>query len=185
MKRLFIIHGYGGYPDKNWFPWLKTQVEKLGVQVSIPAMPHTETPLLSEWLPYLQQVVGDPDEETYLVGHSLGCATILRYLESLDENQRVGGAVLVASFAEPIHFKELDNFTTPKWDDEKVRRATDKITIINSDNDPHIPLAMAEHIRDRFGAKLIVIPGAGHINETSGYTEVPLVLEELKTTMGI
>jgi predicted alpha/beta hydrolase family esterase len=181
MRRLFIIHGYTGYPNKNWFPWLKTEAEKLGMNVTVPAMPNTEAPQLNEWLPYLQEIVGKPNEDTYFVGHSLGCSTILRYLESLSEGQRVGGAILVAGFAEPIHFTELDSFTTSAWDDEKIKQATRKLVVINSDNDPHVPTEMAEHIHQRFGAKLIIIPDAGHINESSGYKEAPFVLDELKS----
>jgi predicted alpha/beta hydrolase family esterase len=48
---------------------------------------------------------------------------------------------------------------------------------INSDNDPHVPLEDGEVLRDELGAKLIVCPGGGHLNEKSGFTEFPLVLE--------
>lgn len=182
-KRVIIVHGYTGYPEKNWFPWLRTELEKLGVTVTVPAMPNTEAPNFNEWLPHLQQVVGTPDSDTYLVGHSLGCPTILRLLESLPDGQRVGGVVLVAGFAEPIHLTELDGFTVDSWNDEKIKQATNKIVLINSDNDEHIPLVMGERMHDRFGAELIVLHDAGHVNEKSGHSEVPFVLDELKKIM--
>ena len=28
MKRVFIIHGWDGYPEEGWFPWLKEELEK-------------------------------------------------------------------------------------------------------------------------------------------------------------
>ena len=186
MKRVFIIHGYTGYPDKNWFPWLKRELEKLGVEVSVPALPNTNSPQLGEWLPYLKKTVGAPDEETYLVGHSLGCPTILRYLQSLDDGQKVGGALLVAGFAEPlVQLPELDSFTEGEWNDAKVRAGANKLTIMNSDDDPAVPYVNGEHVRDRFKAKLITVHNAGHINEKSGYTEVPFVLDELKKMLEI
>lgn len=43
-------------------------------------------------------MVGVPDEQTYFVGHSLGCQAIARYLESLSESIKVGGVVFVAGF---------------------------------------------------------------------------------------
>lgn len=178
MKRVFIIHGYTGYPEKNWFPWLKAELEKLGFQVTVPAMPNTEAPQFNEWLPYLQQVVGNIDKETYFVGHSLGCPTILRLLESLPEGQKAGGAVLVAGFAEPIHLTELNSFTESNWNDEKIKQSVNKIALINSDNDEHIPLEMGERMRDRFNAELVVLKNAGH-------TTVPFVLDELKKVMGL
>lgn len=183
MKKVIIVHGHGGYANKNWFPWLKSQLEASGVSVQVPNMPGTDAPDFPVWLQHLQQTVGRADEDTYFVGHSLGCATILRYLERLDEGQRVGGAVLVAGFAEPIHFTELDSFTTDSWNDSRIINAANRIVLINSNDDPHVPLEMAERMRDRFGAELVVVNKAGHLNEKSGYTELPLVFEKLTTMM--
>lgn len=185
MKRVFIIHGYTGYPEKNWFPWLKAELEILGVEVYVPTMPNTEAPQFSEWHLHLQNVIGIAEEETYFVGHSLGCPAILRYLESLPEGQKVGGVVLVAGFAEPIHFTELDSFTTEEWNDTKINQSVNKIVLINSDNDEHVPLEMGKRMRDRFNAELLVINQAGHINEKSGHKTVPFVLNELKELMSL
>ena len=27
MQRVFIIHGWDGYPEEGWFPWLKKELE--------------------------------------------------------------------------------------------------------------------------------------------------------------
>lgn len=186
MKRVFIVHGYTGYPEKNWFPWLKTELEKLGLQVAVPAMPHTEAPLLNEWLPHLQKVVGDPDEDTYFVGHSLGCPTILRYLESLGNDQMLGGVLLVAGFAETLpHLPQLDSFTEGTWDDGSIKAHVKKIAIINSDDDKAVPLFNGEHVRDRFSAELTVVHNMGHINEKAGVKEVPFVLNKLQDMMAL
>lgn len=185
MKRVFIVHGYTGFPEKNWFPWLKGELEQLGANVTVPALPHTDAPQFNEWLAALQQVVGEVDEETFFVGHSLGCPTILRLLESLPEGQKAGGAVLVAGFAEPIHLTELDDFTIDVWDDEKIKQSVAKIVLINSNNDEHVPLEMGERMRNRFNAELVVLHNAGHINEKSGHTTVPFVLEEVKKVAGL
>lgn len=180
MQRVIIVHGYEGNPNVHWLPWLRAELEKLGVEVLVPAMPNTNEPKLSEWLPHLQTVVGSSDEQTYFVGYSLGCPTVLRFLEALPDGQKVGGAVLVAPFAEPIRLTELNSFVEPTWDDTKITQATDNITLISSDNDPYIPFDMAERMRDRFQAKLITLHNAGHINTSSGYTDAPEVLTELK-----
>jgi uncharacterized protein len=181
MKRVFIIHGYTGYPHKNWFPWLKSELEQEGARATVPAMPNTDAPQLSEWLPHLTRVIGQPNSETFLVGHSLGCITILQYLSALPEGSRIGGAVLVAGFAEPILFHELDNFFTPPLEAEKIKSACPKLEVINSDNDEYVPLWQGQRIADRFNATLTVLNGAGHINQSSGFTQLPVVLEKLRT----
>jgi uncharacterized protein len=180
MKRVFIIHGYGGSPNKNWFPWLKSELEKLNVSVIVPAMPNTENPQLSEWLPYLQSQVGTADENTYFVGHSLGCIAILRYIESLPKNARVGGVVLVAGFISSIHFHELDNFFQTPLNDEKIKTSVKKIIAINSDNDPHVPYQQAEEIKNSLNSELIMIHNGEHLNGKAGYLTFPDLLKKVE-----
>jgi len=180
MKRVFIIHGYTGYPDTNWFPWLKNELEKLNISVFIPSMPNTKNPQLREWLPYLQQQVGTPDRNTYFIGHSLGCITILKYIESLPENTKIGGALLIAGFINPIHFSELNNFFPKPLNDEKIKRNVIKIININSDNDHHVPLVQADEIKNRLNSEMIIIHNGGHLNDKAGFEEFPLLLEKLK-----
>lgn len=77
-KRVFLIHGWEGYPEEGWRLWLKKELEQRGFKVIMPAMPDTATPTMEKWVPFLTQIVGNPDEQTYFIGHSLGCITILR-----------------------------------------------------------------------------------------------------------
>ena len=44
-KRAFIIHGWDGYPEEGWFPWLKAELEQRGFTVEIPSMPHPAEPI--------------------------------------------------------------------------------------------------------------------------------------------
>lgn len=97
-KRVFIIHGWDGYPEEGWFPWLKKELEAKSFTVFVPQLPKPDEPRIDNWVPELRKVVGNPDEQTYFVGHSMGCQTIARYLETLPEGVKVGGAVFVAGF---------------------------------------------------------------------------------------
>jgi uncharacterized protein len=178
-KRVFIIHGWEGTPDSNWFPWLKSELGKYGFEVFVPQMPNADFPVAEEWLEYLQKIVGEPDNNTFLVGHSLGAIAILRYIESLPENKTAGGAILVAGFSEHIGIGEIENFFAIPLDYEKVKTAAGKIVAINSDNDPYVPLKQGEIMRDRLGAKLIVVPNGNHLNEGDGSFKFPLILEEI------
>lgn len=76
-KRVFIIHGWDGHPDEQWFPWLKKELEQRGFEVYVPQMPKTEEPRIDIWVPYLRGLVGRPDQDTYFVGHSIGPQAIL------------------------------------------------------------------------------------------------------------
>ena len=188
MKRVIIIHGWEGKPASNWFPWLKGELEARGIVVLVPEMPETAHPRESEWVPYLAKTVGTPDENTFLIGHSLGGITILRYLESLPEGTRIGGAVLVAAFSEALPnrkaFAELSSFFACPVDFERTRRAAARqFVAIQSDNDRYVPMLHGEIFKDKLGAKLITVKGGGHLNAGDGYLEFPEALAALDALM--
>ena len=121
MKRAVIIHCWDGYPDYCWYPYVKKELEAKGFEVQVPAFPETDAPKLDAWLHVLKEKVGIPDGNTYLIGHSVGCITIFRYLESLAPGQKIGGVVLVAGFTDDLGFKELKNFFTTEIQFEKIK----------------------------------------------------------------
>lgn len=178
-KRIFIIHGWEGTPKSNWFPWLKEQLEDRGLEVIVPVMPNTDYPVFSEWLDYLKNIIVKADEETYFIGHSLGVVAILRYLESLPSQQKIGGVVMVAGFSESLGIAETESFFATPLNYEKVKNFAGKFIAINSDNDPYVPLKKGEILRDKLGAELIVVQGGSHLNESAGFTKLPIVLESL------
>src|SRR4030067_3170430 len=108
-NRLIMVHGWAGTPTGGWFPWLASEMGQRGWKVLVPAMPNTNNPKQAEWVPFLKQIVGKVDKNTFMVGHSLGCVTILRFLESLPSEEQIGGVVLVAGVDNPLKFKELRN----------------------------------------------------------------------------
>jgi uncharacterized protein len=189
-KRAFIVHGWGGYPEEGWFPWLKRQLEEKGFTVAVPAMPNAGHPLRDEWLPALREAISTPDEETYLVGHSLGCQVILHYLQSLTANQMIGGAVLVApvsgeeSITDLINKTEgahdvLDPWTTYPMDWNTIRSHARSFEAIFSDNDRWIRSDMAPKIKERLGAGVILLHEKSHFSGDDGIIELPEALEAI------
>lgn len=179
-KKVYIIHGWEGTPEANWFPWLKKELTQKGIDAIVPLMPNTNNPNCVEWVNFLQKNLINPDENTYLVGHSLGVITILRYLELLPEGLKIGGAILVAGFSEPIGLKELDNFFQTSLNYEKVKNSAKMFVAIHSDNDHIVPIEKGYLLKDRLGAELVIIPNAGHLNEGDGYFKLPIILKFIK-----
>jgi len=165
MKKAIIVHCWEGYPEYCWYPWVKKELENLGFQVEVPAFPDTENPKLSEWLAMLKKVAGAPDEDLYFIGHSIGCATIMRYLETLEENQKVGGAVFVAGYNENIGFDELQNFFETPIDLEKIKTKAKKgFVAVHSDDDPYVDLKFADIFKEKLEAEVIIKLGAKHFS---------------------
>ena len=185
-KRVFIVHGWDGYPEEGWFPWLKKELEQKGFQVSVPQLPDPDTPRIDSWIPALASAVGIPDEQTYFVGYSIGCSTIVRYLETLPPDVRVGGVVFVAGFFKRLILEgeEESPAIAEPWlktavDFQKVRSHLDKNVAIFSDNDPYVPLDNQDDFRDKLGSEIIIEHGKWHFNEGNGVMELPSALESV------
>jgi hypothetical protein len=50
MKRVILIHGWDGFPNNCWFPWLKKELEDKDFEVIVPAMPNPEHPKVKPWV---------------------------------------------------------------------------------------------------------------------------------------
>lgn len=167
-----------------FFPWLKNELENQGIQVFIPPMPNVIISHSADWVAAIKKAVDMPDVKTYFVGHSLGVIAILRYLESLTENEKIGGAVFVAGFAESIGYHKLENFFTTPLDYKKVKgQIIKKFVAIHSDNDTFVPKVESERLREKLGAELIVVSGAWHFDDSDGFKELPAALEVLRGMM--
>lgn len=179
MRRVFIIHGWEGSPEANWFPWLKEELSKKGIEAIIPVMPNSAHPKRADWVAELKKQTGEVDSDTYFVGHSLGAITVLLFLQDLPEGVKAGGAILVAGFPGPIEYDELNSFFEKPLDFENIRQKAQRVVVIDSDNDPYVPAHNAEMLEKKLHAKRVTIKEGGHLNADDGYTEFPEVLESL------
>ena len=185
-KRVFVVHGWGGDPHGGWKPWLKKELEKKGFEVTMPQMPNTENPKMNEWVGTLAKLVGKPDGNTILVGHSLGTVCVLRYLEGLEGKEKIGGVVLVAGLSRNLGIPELQNFfPSLSYDWAGIKKHCKKFITINSDNDYYIPLAHGEEFKKELGAEMIVMHNHGHFSSADGFTELPVLLECVLDISGV
>lgn len=183
--KVFIIHGWDGYPEEAWFPWLKQELDSNGFQVFIPQMPNPAQPEIEAWVSHLTQIAPDIDEHTYFVGHSVGCQTIIRFLEKLPAKTKVAGVVFVAGWftLTGLETDEERQIAQP-WletpiDFAKFKTHTDHITAIFSTNDKFVPKENQQLFREHLGAQIIVESDRGHFSEYDDAFELPLVLDTI------
>src|SRR6185437_15891306 len=187
MKRAVIVHCWGGGPDYAWYPWVAKQLEAKEFEVLVPEMPDTEEPKLNKWLPHLEEVIGEPDEELVLIGHSLGCAAVMRYLETLPEDKKVRKVILVAAFTDQIGFKELESFFKKPFNFEKIKaKSLEGFVVLQSDNDPFVSEQYGNRLEEELGAVLLIKEDAEHMSgpllEDDSCIELPEVVEEVAGT---
>ena len=185
MKRVFIVHGWEGYPEEGWFPWLKGELEKQNYNVSVPSMPNPSSPAILPWVEHLDKTIGKPDENTYLIGHSIGCQTILHYLDTISGSANVGGVIFVAGFVKLQNLKtDEEKKLAKKWLDSpinlgKIKFLSKRFVAIFSDNDSWVPLSNSNFFKEKLDAKIVIESKKGHFSGSDGIKKLPVILEEL------
>lgn len=186
MKRVIIVHGWGGSPSEGWFPWLKKELEKNNFLVKTPKMPETDKPKISDWTNFLKTIAGQIDGETYFVGHSIGCQTILRLMEK--EQNQAGAIVLVAPWvflSEAAFETSEDKLIAAPWLENPINFANlkskaKKYVAIFSSDDPLVPLEQNLKVfKDDLGAEILIEKNKGHFSGDDDIVKLPSALNAL------
>ncbi|MGI8419301.1 MAG: RBBP9/YdeN family alpha/beta hydrolase [Candidatus Levyibacteriota bacterium] len=181
-NKAFIFHGTGGYPEENWFPWLKASLAKQGCPVIIPRFLTPEGQSLATWNQAFDIYRSQLDENTLLIGHSLGGLYLLRVLESMDKPVRAAIFIGASIGIRPIKFYEGDEkFSGFQFKWGKIKASAKSFRVFHSDNDPYVSLGNGQELAKHLGVDLTLVPHAGHFNASAGYTQFPQLLEEIKS----
>lgn len=185
QKRAYIVHGWGGSPQDAWIPWLKKTLESKGVLVSAPQMPDEEHPRIDLWVGFLDGMVIDPNVQTYFIGHSIGCQTIMRYIQILPENIRVGGAIFVAGWFNLENLANADEERIAKpWlaqpiHDEKLQAHVKQTAVLLSDNDPYGCTKQNIERFEKLSAKTMLLKNGGHLDSQKELPELLTISKEM------
>ena len=117
-RRLIIVHGWGGSPANDWIGWAAEAFREKGYEVIAPEMPDTDNPVIEKWVRHLSAVTGMVDKNTYFIGHSIGCQTIMRFLETIDI--KIGGAIFVAGWFNLTNQSEEEDVIAKPWIESQI-----------------------------------------------------------------
>lgn len=183
MNNIFIFHGTEGYPEENWFPWLKGELEKKGHKVFVPQFPSPPVvpAKISEWFDVLENYKKYINNDAILIGHSLGGKFLLRILERLERPIKAAFFVGTPIGVPPIANNERDNaFTGNDFDWEIIKKKAQHFIVFQSDNDPYVSLDNGKELAKNLSVELSFIPNAGHFNTKAGYTKFDGLFKKLE-----
>ncbi len=175
-----IIHGSGGNPSGNWFPWLAAELQKRGHSVVLPEFPRPKQQNLSSWMECFDTHVQSLTKTSVLVGHSTGVALALNVLQR--ESTPIAAAFLVGGFVGAIGNEAYDPLNASffesdfQWD--RVRRNVAEVFVYAGDDDPYVPLAKSIELANLLGSELVLVPGGGHLNYETGYLRFDRLLRD-------
>lgn len=185
MKKVFIIHGYGGMPNKGWRPWLMRELAKINIWACALQMPMVDNPKKNDWVEKIKYEIalgGGPENDIYLVGHSLGVCAILHYLQG-NNICKIKGAVLVSG---PIYilskekYRPIDNFMDSDFDYKKIKENCEKFVVIHGDNDQAVPYSHGIELANNLSCELMTVKKGDHLSYGNKLNKLPQVLNAIK-----
>lgn len=177
-KQVYIIHGYMASVTDHWFDWLKAELEKQGVAVHILAMPDSKKPQPEAWTNYLKENV-NLTGQTYFIGHSLGCISLLLYLNRYQ--LKASGMILVAGFIEKVKdIPELDAFLAEEISIPLLIENVPKRLVIAATDDYVVPFELTKKLAEALKSPMITIPDGGHFLGRDDFTDFPALLKAMK-----
>lgn len=192
MKKAYLVHCWDGTSNDGWYPWIEEELKKYNVQVIRFDMPNTDTPKIEEWVNTLDSKVSELNNNIYFIGHSIGCQTIMRYLET-KETTKIGGILFVAPWLDllPEAIKDEDSYNTAyPWihtsiNFAKIKEFSNNINCIFSDNDYFVSLNQEKEFKDKLNAKTLIVKEKGHINQDDNVYELQEILESCKNMLEV
>jgi len=164
-NQILLLPGWqGSGPDH----WQSLWGEQFGYQVV--EQHDWLRPLRGDWIARLEDVVLSVDAPVVLVAHSLGCQLAAAWAQISKNTARVKGALLVApGDAEREQLRSI----LPSWSPLALDRLPFKTTLVLSSDDPYCTPERATLFASAWGADLVAIGAAGHINADSGLGDWP------------
>lgn len=181
MADIIIIHGTLGSPEGNWFPWMKNALEARAHSVFIPEFPTPEGQSKDGWRAVLRDQAPVFDDNTVLIGHSIGATFLLHILESM--TQPVKGSFFISPVMDVIDNPEYGqlnaSFIKAEFDWSHMQHKAGLATIMHGDDDPYVPLSHAQALAHHLDVPLDVVKNGGHLNAESGYTQFAELLDKV------
>jgi predicted alpha/beta hydrolase family esterase len=164
-ETILVLPGYGDSGPEHW----QTLWERRHGYVRV-VQDDWERPDRTAWMRRLADAIARADGPVVLVAHSLGCA-LVAHAAAEPFATRIAGALLVAppDVEEVVHLlPEIDSFAPMP-----VTPLPFPSVVVTSATDPYVEPARARAFARGWGARLIELADAGHINAESRLGEWP------------
>ncbi|MAG02615.1 hypothetical protein CMI42_04720 [Candidatus Pacearchaeota archaeon] len=176
-----IVHGCPDNEEdlsynKHWIPWIERELTSRNISVETPSMPKPWIPNYEDFKKEFEKY--NVNENSVLVGHSCGCAFLVRWLGEFEK--RVKKLILVAPWKLPYREDGSDKEFYSYEISSKVKDQVGEIIIFTSDNEVKDGKKSSEILHKALGGKRIELENKGHYTlGDMGKEEFPELLETI------
>jgi uncharacterized protein len=177
---VLLVHAYVGATPRHWQSWLAGRLAHQGVRVDLLTFTDPDKPVQEYWLADLcEHLDAAPrDAERVVIAHGVGAALWLYHAAARPPAaRRVHRVLLVAPPGPGWHEAAVRAFEPAPLDRTGVAQAAATTRLVTSDNDPTRSVDQARAMAEELLVEWDVIPGAGGLDEESGYGSWPAVLD--------
>jgi len=164
-QTIFLFHGIECTSQSNFQPWLQEELEIKGYEVINPDLPNADRPVPEEWWGSIKEHDSKLDN-AIIIGRSQGATFGLKIMEKLaKQDRRIDKLVSLAGFwSHFLGWSAHDPFFVEPIDLNLAKQGANKVCVLNSDNDPYIPLDYAKNMAEGLDAEFILKPGDAHFS---------------------
>lgn len=189
QKNCIIIHGCPSNQekamnpktreyDKHWMPWLKEKLLEKGIPAQAPLMPEPWNPDYEKFKAEFEKYPINKD--TILIGHSCGCAFLVRWLG--ETKKEIAKLILVAPWK--INDKgKKDKFRERFYVysiDKNIKNNINKVIMFTANNEEDHGKESLQIFHKALGGEIIELKGHGHYCfEDMKTEEFPELLEKV------
>lgn len=163
-------------PD-GWFPYVKKELENLGIKVVAKDFPDPVLARAKYWLPFLKQEL-KADENSILVGHSSGAVAAMRFAEK----NNILGSVLVSAYHSDLGMEEekVSGYFDKPWNWQTIKNNQRWIIQFHSADDPFIKPKEARFVHEKLNTEYFEFLDQGHFGGPVTKLKFPELVEAIK-----
>ncbi len=159
--------------DKHWIPWTKKQLEKRGIKIFTPLMPTPWKPKYKKWKKEFEK--NKVTENTILIGHSCGCAFLVRWLG--ETKKQIKKLILVAPWKIPTA-KDPRSTLYEYNIDLTIKSRIGEIIMFTADDEEEDGKKSLKIFHEAIDGKIIELKNHGHYTQNDmGTIEFPELLK--------
>jgi predicted alpha/beta hydrolase family esterase len=175
MKKVLIVHGWGGSDYPHWQSYLASEIAKDYGCVYFLKFKDVDNPTFNEWSNELLSAL-DEFKPDVVVCHSLA-NTLWFHLANQEKLKKIKKLFLVAPPSMHCHLQELSEFFPCETPSDLF---CEDALLVGSTNDPYMDESELLRLQAELGVDIELVKNGGHLNSDSGYGKWDWIVQQVK-----
>jgi predicted alpha/beta hydrolase family esterase len=175
--RALIVPALHSGVDDHWYPDLRERLAANGFTDVHTSRPPAGEPGWPDWMASIDRAADRIDENTVVIGHSLGAVAALAWLSTRTDLTAVGRFLGIAGFSTALPDLPTTKAFVEAVDAARIRSLVGDRQALLSEDDYAVPPEMTQQAAAEIGATVHRVEGAGHFLARDGWDRAGLIAD--------